>query len=441
MLYDHQAFTGQKFGGISRYFYELMKHSKDLFEYDVSGIYSENEYVKTLRLYKEFPLRFNFKGKMRIINYLNKSNSIKKIKHNNYDIIHPTYYDPYLLKILKKPPLVIDVHDMIYEKTPEYFNKNDNTSENKKEYFIKADAIIANSQKTKEDLLHTHSEIPEKKVSVIYRGEVLPVKKSPQIAEKQNYILFTGQRGGYKNFDKFIEAIAPLLVRYDLRLICTGQVFTRKEITLLSQYKIEDRTVSKFVSENELQNIYAKALLFVFPSLYEGFGFPILEAFASGCPAILSNASCFPEIAEDAAAYFDPYSIEDMRQVIEKVLLDNLLRSMLIEKGFQRIKYFSWEKTTKQTHELYCKVLSNPPTHKVRLVLTIYDMIHELFPEFFSYSDNTIFNKYMMMRNADKIIAISKNTKMDIIKIYPEIDEKKIEVIYFGTSFNTKECA
>ena len=96
VLYDHQIFTWQKYGGISRYFYELMKHSNNLFEYDVSGIYSDNEYAKILKL-KEFPLKFNFKGKMRLINYINKINSMKKIKYENYDIIHPTYYDPYIL--------------------------------------------------------------------------------------------------------------------------------------------------------------------------------------------------------------------------------------------------------------------------------------------------------------------------------------------------------
>jgi len=358
ILYDHQVFTLQKFGGVSRYFYELMKHSAGLFEYDVSGIFSENEYLKPLQLYKEFPFKFNFRGKTRIVKIFNESNSIKKIKSNKYDIIHPTYYDPYLLKTLKDVPLIIDVHDMIFERMPEYFHKKDNTAAYKKDCFIKADIIISNSQKTKEDLLDIHHEIPEDKVSVIYRGEVFPVVTSQQAAIKQDYILFTGQRDRYKNFDRFIEAVAPLLIRYDLRLICTGQAFKKNEIAILNKNNINGRTISKFASESELQDIYAKARLFVFPSLYEGFGFPILEAFSSGCPVLLSNASCFPEIAEDAAAYFDPYSVEDMRQAIEKVLLDDSLQSVLVEKGYERVKYFSWEKTAKQTYDLYCKVLN-----------------------------------------------------------------------------------
>jgi len=356
ILYDHQVFTIQKFGGVSRYFYELMNHSKGIFEYDAPCVYSENVYLKPLNLYKEFPLKIDFKGKRIIINLLNKSNSIKKIKKKNYDIIHPTYYDSYILKQAKNNPLVIDVHDMIYEKMPDYFYKSDNIAKNKKEYFIKSDVIIANSQKTKSDLLSIHREIPEKKINVVYRGEAF--SEYIYNSEKQNYILFTGQRSVYKNFKRFIEAIAPLLIRYDLRLICTGQKFTRDECMLLSQYRISEKSKAIFASEIELQNIYAKALVFVFPSLYEGFGFPILEAFASGCPAVLSNTSCFPEIAEDAAVYFDPYSVDDMREKIEKVILDSSLQSVLIERGFERVKYFSWKKTIKQTYQLYSELLS-----------------------------------------------------------------------------------
>jgi glycosyltransferase involved in cell wall biosynthesis len=385
VLYDHQAFSGQKFGGVSRYFYELIKHSKDLFDYDVSGLYSENEYIKPLQFYKEFPIKFNFKGKMKIINFINKLNSIKKLKSKNYNIVHPTYYDPYLL------------------------NKTKGT-------------------------FHISSEISKKKENVIYKDEVLPIDISKQLKEKQDYILFTGQRGGYKNFNKFIEAVAPLLIRYNLRLICTGKPFNNEELRLLSTHNIEKRVICKFVSEGELLDIYTKALLFVFPSLYEGFGFPILEAFNSGCPIVLSNTGCFPEIAEDAAVYFNPYSVEDIQQTIERVLLDRSIQYELIKKGYGRIKYFSGERTAKQTYELYCAVLSSftNPAHEVKIVLTVYDMIHEIFPEYFPDKDKTALNKKIMMQNADKIIAITKNTKMDIIKFYPEIDEDKIEVIYLG---------
>jgi len=383
VLYDHQVFTAQKFGGISRYFFELMKHSNGLFEYDVSGVYSENVYMKQLGIYKEFPIKTGFKGKYRVVDFFNKLNSIKIIKQGDYDIIHPTYYGTYMLgKICSRQT----------------------------------------DRKKKQDTLPWEENI------AIHKNEVLTHKK-------QGYILFTGQRNGYKNFGKFAEAIAPLLIRYDLRLICTGQAFTKEEEAFLFKHKIGDRVTSKFVSDSELRDIYAKAILFAFPSLYEGFGIPILEAFSSGCPVVLSNASCFPEIAEDAAVYFDPNSIEDMREAIGRVLQDSSLQSTLAKKGHDRLASFSWEKTTRNTAQVYSSLLSLPDQNGKCLVVTVYDMIHELFPEAFSCKDKTASSKYLMMKNADKIIAISKNTKVDILKLYPEIDAEKIEVIHLGTSF------
>jgi len=356
VLYDNQAFSYQNFGGVSRYFYELINNSNNLFEFDIPLTITKNEYTKLLGFNKEFPVKFHFKGKNRIIDYLNNCSSIKNIKTGNYDLFHPTYYNTDYLKYLKNKPFIIDVHDMIFEIMPQYFKNN--ISLEKKEYFIRADALIANSQNTKNDLLKIIPEINENKVKVIYRGEIFPNIKYKKPSEKQKYILFTGQRGGYKNFDNFIKAVAPLLIKYDLELFCTGQDFNKYENEFLENNNIIKRSKSRFLSENELQDIYANALLFVFPSLYEGFGFPILEAFASGCPMLLSNSSCFPEIAQDAGIYFDPNSVENMRSTIENVILDQSLQDSIIKKGFERLKFFSWEKTVKETYKLYCDVLS-----------------------------------------------------------------------------------
>jgi hypothetical protein len=138
-----------------------MNHSKGLFDYEVSGVFSDNEYMKPLRVYREFPVRCYFKGKQRIINYVNKADSIQKIKKENYDVLHPTYYDPYLSNIEKcmDIPLVIDVHDMIFEKFPQYFNNPEWTKKKKERYFNRAHKIIATSQKTKEDILSTYPSI------------------------------------------------------------------------------------------------------------------------------------------------------------------------------------------------------------------------------------------------------------------------------------------
>jgi len=357
ILYDNQIFIAQKFGGISRYFFELINKRNNLYDYEIPLIYTDNEYSKILGINKEFPIKFSFKGKYKITNFLNKYNNKKIINIKNYDIFHPTYYNTIYLNYIKDIPFVIDVHDMIYEIFPEY---NDSKIINsKKEYFLKANRIISNSNKTKEDLMHFIPELNPNKIIVIYRGEVFKNIKYISNSEKQKYILFTGQRSGYKNFINFIKAVSEILIQFDLKLICTGSKFSNSELKLLNEHNILDRVNSLFLSENELQNIYANALLFVFPSLYEGFGFPILEAFSSGCPALLSNESCFPEIAGDAAVYFNPYSVEDMKEKIEDVITNNYLQKSLIEKGFERLKFYSWENTIKQTYQLYSDVLSN----------------------------------------------------------------------------------
>ncbi|WP_041611367.1 glycosyltransferase family 4 protein [Treponema primitia] len=359
ILYDHQVFSWQKFGGISRYFYELMMHSQGLFDYELSGIFSDNEYMGTLKTYKNFLIPYQFKGKQRIVNTLNRTQSINLIKKAKYDIIHPTYYDPYILKLKKtnRIPLIIDVHDMIYEKFPKNFRNPQKVINNKRKYFIRADKIVATSEKTKEDLLSIYSDIPENKIVVIYRGNTFPVNNIEQ--EKERYLLFTGSRHGYKNFNNFIIAIAPLMNKYNLKLICTGQKFSNKEMRLFENYKIENMVFCKMVTDCELIELYRKASAFIFPSLYEGFGLPILEAFSSGCPIILSNSSCFPEIAGDAAEYFDPCSLEDMRVVIEKVITSSSLREQLISKGKERVKQFSWERCANETAQVYSSLLGN----------------------------------------------------------------------------------
>jgi glycosyltransferase involved in cell wall biosynthesis len=354
VLYDHQIFSWQKFGGISRYFFELMNHSKDLFEYEISGLFSENEYIKPLGIYNEFSIKHQFKGRQRIINYLNKRDSIRKIKKEIYDVLHPTYYDPYILQ-KKTKPLVVTVHDMIHELFPNYISLDRKIIYNKKEIIFKADRIIAISENTKKDILKYYNGLDERKINVVYHGTSHKILKD---AKKKNYILFTGQRLGYKNYKTFLIAVAPLLLKYDLSLVCTGQSFDSEEKQMINDLHVANRAISKFVSDDELADLYSKAIAFVFPSLYEGFGIPVLEAFAAGCPTVLANTSSLPEIGGSAALYFDPYSIEDMRSTIERVIISPSLQCELIDRGKEQLKIFSWKRCAEETAKVYKMVES-----------------------------------------------------------------------------------
>jgi glycosyltransferase involved in cell wall biosynthesis len=175
----------------------------------------------------------------------------------------------------------------------------------------------------------------------------------------QKYLLFVGNRRVYKNFDTFTESISQLL-RDDknLYLICAGGgKFTPSEIASLEKSGVINKVTQCSFDDNILAQLYQNALAFIFPSLYEGFGIPILEAFFCGCPVVASNISSLPEVAGDAAEYFDPLDKISILNAVKKIAYDHGLRCKLKNKGYERLKNFSWEKTANQTKMLYKSIL------------------------------------------------------------------------------------
>lgn len=358
ILYDSQIFEIQKFGGISRYFNTLCNYRADFFNFELSGKYSDNVYAQNLSNMKPFPVKQYFRGKGRIIHFVNSQVDKNLINTGKYDIFHPTYY--FISKYPKQKPVVITAHDFIHELFPRNFSQKDKTINAKCISLHKADRIIAISETTKRDLLRFYPDIKEDKIDVVYHAIEWKKRKKQELSLniKKQYILYTGTRNSYKNFELFIKSCAPLLIEYDLLLICTGSKFSEMEFGLMQSLKIENRCYCVFASENQLRELYENALMFVFPSIYEGFGMPILESFISGCPTLLANASCFPEIASNAALFFDPKSIEDMRNQMLKVIQSESLRDNLIQKGLSRFEFFSMEKFINGTYRTYEKVLS-----------------------------------------------------------------------------------
>jgi len=365
VLYDHQIFTSQIYGGISRYFFELIKHFKnnDEVECELSLKYSNNYYLKKLNNLSPntFLENYSFRGKYRILNILNKKVSKEYISKGDYDIFHPTYYDPYFLDYIGNKPFVLTIYDMIHEIYPEIFSPKDKVSERKKLLAQKAAKIIAISENTKRDIVKI-LKIDEDKIEVIHLGSSLKIDKDIKtinIKIPGKYILFVGSRRGYKNFELFIEAISPLLNDdVKLNVVCAGGgKFNDIEIEKLKNSKIKNKVFYYSGSDSVLAYLYQKAVAFVFPSLYEGFGIPILESFACGCPVICSRTSSLPEVAGDAAIYFDPTDKLSIQNSIHKVIYDDELKNNLISKGTERIKEFTWGKTAKKTKVLYEDIL------------------------------------------------------------------------------------
>ena len=365
ILYDHQMFTLQKYGGISRYFYELIKKFDKLdgIETTTSLIFSNNHYISDTKLVKHFKFFPNheFRGKQKLMKPFNQLVSIRQLKKQNFDIFHPTYYDPYFLKYLGDKPFVLTVYDMIHEKFSEMFSSTDKTSEQKRLLVKKATKIIAISESTKRDLIELFG-TEESKIEVVYLGNSM-IFDNHSILEVEipnKYILFVGSRFGYKNFDRFLEAVSVLLQEdHELSLICAGGgQFTSVQLALFEAQGIKNQLYQYDLDDSTLAYFYKNAQVFVFPSLYEGFGIPVLESFACCCPLACSNTSSLPEIAGNGAEYFDPYNVDSIRETVRTILENKNLRAQLIYNGTERLKAFSWEKTALETKKVYEEVLS-----------------------------------------------------------------------------------
>jgi len=391
ILYDHQIFTQQRFGGVSRYFCELMsRFSTDpTIDFTIALRCSQNENLKKFYLLNEhWSNRSDFFSRTQLFSFIQKAihrdiltfllnnkilcigqqESVRELKKQDFNIFHPTYYDPYFLKHLGKKPFILTVYDMIHEVHPEYFSPKSPTVQWKKQLVEKADCIIAISESTKKDIIKFIDVDPDK-ISVIYLGnpfesmidsdEAIDTSSNSSMCGK-SYILYVGNRSSYKNFKFFIETIAPLLVKNnELQVCCAGgEPFTPPETFCLKNLQISHKVHHVQPNEHSMKNLYKNALAFVFPSLYEGFGLPVLEALSCGCPTLLSNSSSLPEIGGDAALYFDPFDSASLTDALERIISDNTLRTQLILKGYERSKLFSWEKTAKATKNVYQHVIN-----------------------------------------------------------------------------------
>ncbi len=279
-----------------------------------------------------------------------------------FDIVHPTHNNSTeLLKHLHGKPLVVTVHDMTHELRPDSFPSNDPSAMRKKLMVEQADRVIAISQQTKDDLVRLCGTDPAK-IDVIHHGNSLIMPEQPELVNidlPERYVLFVGQREKYKNFARLVHAMCPLMQKEpDLQLLCAGGgAFRDDEMTLIADLGLAGRVRQMWVSDDELAIMYNRAICFVYPSEYEGFGLPILEAFACSCPVLCARASCFPEIAGEGAVYFDSHDTEEMTHLIQKMIEDSSHRQHYIQCGEVRLRDFSWRRCAEETLACYHKAI------------------------------------------------------------------------------------
>lgn len=363
VLYDHKAFE-QTVGGVSRCFVELIRHLPGDVEPVMGVLLTQNVHlmgqmdgVYSLLGARKFPY------KKRLLKRINQRYFQYCAKHEDYQLLHCTTDDPMYSYVDVSVPVVATFHDFIAEKyfRDQVVNRTGFISEGwlneRREMIRRASRIVCVSENTKEDLLRYYPDTDPNKLVVIYHGYTLS-DESYMDNRWGKYILYVGARADYKNFHRFVEAVSPILRQRDLKLICTGKAFNVEESAWLAEQAIADRTVQMFVDEQTLRSLYHHAQLFVYPSLYEGFGIPLLEAMANGCPMAISNASCFPEVAGDAAAYFDPTDVQSMQTMIDNVLGNEQYRTKMIARGKERVKKYSWEEAAAELANVYKQVLT-----------------------------------------------------------------------------------
>ena len=362
VFFDGNIFTSQKQGGISRVGFELMKNLnafKDVEKIFYRGLYIDN-YPFQSDWFKHYyglrkPDTFNYRALnlldvmgMELAYWANASTDV---------IFHSLFY-----RVPKNPkgPVVVHAYDM----THELFGGGAKSIAFKKRAFEKADLIVAISQSTKRDLVRLYPQIHPNKVVVVYLGISEAFLKPNDFSgevKSRPYVLYVGPRNyGYKNFELLLDVFIEKRYFLDFDLVVAGG---EKEVELNQQEKIKMVTgrnswfFHKFGSDQDLARLYSKATALVYPSLYEGFGLPPLEAMASGCPVLASNASSIPEVVGDAGLLFDVNDKNDFTDKLGKILQDRQLQLMLKEKGHQRVGQFTWQKMADAMHLEYQKLV------------------------------------------------------------------------------------
>lgn len=358
---DQQIFSLQVHGGVSRYFSRLVQGLLDSGqELGVFAPLYQNSYLRSLpkeSVHGWHIRRYPYKMANIFLRF-NQYISRVQIARWKPDLVHETYYS----RVGSAPvgcPTVVTVYDMIHELFPNDFLARDNTAAIKRLAVDRADHVICISENTKIDLMRLYG-TPASKISVVHLGfdQFAPrtVKHQLTTLADRPFLLYVGARRGYKNFIGFIRAVASskrLLSDFDI-VAFGGPKFSTKELNEMSSLGFRGNQIRhQSGSDDVLGRFYSSAKAFVYPSLYEGFGIPPLEAMAHQCPVISSNTSSMPEVIGKAGEYFDPADTDDMRRAIEDVVYSVSRVNELRRFGEERLTAFSWDKCARETFDIY----------------------------------------------------------------------------------------
>lgn len=364
VLMDCHAFAMQAYGGVSRIFIEIAKKlSSNNVELTLFGGVHINFYFEELQraMKQAVGIRIpQLLGKQRILMPINRVLLKRYAATMTPDLVHFTYFSRTLPR-RSGVREIMTVHDMTFELFPELFPANNPMVMLKKKMAQEVDGVICISENTKKDLLR-FCDVPEERVRVIPHGNPMAGIISEKPAnESVPFILFVGQRDLYKDFNVLLDALAGSIACMEWQVIAFGGGdFTAKERIEINRRGLQGRVLHESGSDGRLAGFYETAQVLVYPSRYEGFGLPPLEAMSRGCPVIVSDCSSLPEVVGNAGLYFKPNDAEELRCRIESIG-DPQERRRLINHGYEQARNFSWGKCAEETARFYRDILEMPP--------------------------------------------------------------------------------
>ncbi len=330
VTFDDQVFTFTRRSGVARYFTELLRIYRAEPSLGVEAL-TPFRYVISEHLLELDPIRYRraplpgLAQRPGVLRPLNRLTGLRR--HRRLPMLHHTHYFPDALDV-PADFRVCTIYDMIPELFPEHF-PNGSPHGAKRRYVDACDAILCISQTTKNDLLRLYGTLDKPVVVTPLGVSELFFDPPPRQRDEPDYVLHVGQRFSYKNFDVLLRALGRLTtVRPSLSLVCVGPPFDATELARLAELGLNERVQHRVANDEALPALFASALCFVFPSLYEGFGLPIVEAFAAGCPVILADMPCSTEVGGGAALYFPPADDENLATLIDQMAGDPVARPL-----------------------------------------------------------------------------------------------------------------
>ena len=370
ILYDHQMFALQRFGGITRMFVELARRLSNLPDCKVSWFrgyhldgYDVSDFRPRLDRYRSFerpPLGLGSWSRERV-NW-HAFRLFSRAVWRPYDVYHPSYYDLPTTRVPRARRLAVTVCDMIPERLMANQRRLRPLIEGKRRLVERADVVFVISESTRRDVVELLG-IDPSRTHLTYPGSDLGAVTPaplPPVAGERPFVLYVGPRSEYKNFVLLQEAFArDRWLRDNLRVIAVGGSgdFEEPERLFFAEHGLSEHFVHLAGDDALLAALYRRSVALVYPSRYEGFGIPPLEAMQCGCPVVCAPTSSLPEVVGDAALFVDPEAPAELADRLRTIAEDSTLRAMLVQRGQERSRRFSWDATAETTLAGYRAIL------------------------------------------------------------------------------------